>query len=330
MPDTVISDRGPQFASSFMQELSALLGIKLKMSTAYHPQMDGQTERMNQELEQYLRLFVNQRQSNWVQWLAIAEFSYNNKIQSSTQTTPFFANTGQHPRMGFEPRRETKVEVASDFAERMRKVHEELNAALLKAQEEMQRYADRERREAPQYKKGDKVMLSMENLATDRPSRKLAERQIGPYEIQEVLNPNAVLLKLPSNIRISPHVNVSHIRPYTAPSIPGQRESPQSPIVIDQDGTPRYELEEILDSRLKRGKLEYLVKWKNWTDESNTWEPSDNVDSADEALKEFHHQHPSAPRKVNQALFKSLIFRPYQNFTIPNRVPTSCLNVSEI
>jgi len=99
----VISDHGPQFASGFMKELNKLLGIDTKLSTAYHPQTDGQTERMNQELEQYLRMFMDYRQTNWPEWLAIAEFSYNNKIQKSIKISPFYANYGFNPQMGFEP-----------------------------------------------------------------------------------------------------------------------------------------------------------------------------------------------------------------------------------
>jgi len=93
----VISDHGPQFLSGFMKELNKILGIKMKLSTAYHPQTDGQTERMNQELEQYLRMFVDYHQMNWPEWLAIAEFLYNNKIQTSTKTLPFYANYGFNP-----------------------------------------------------------------------------------------------------------------------------------------------------------------------------------------------------------------------------------------
>jgi len=104
LPNMVISDHGPQFALGFMKELNKILGIDTKLSTAYHPQTDGQTERMNQELEQYLRMFMDYHQTNLPEWLAIAEFSYNNKIQKSIKISPFYANYGFNPRMGFEPR----------------------------------------------------------------------------------------------------------------------------------------------------------------------------------------------------------------------------------
>jgi len=97
LPNTVISSCGPQFASGFMKELNKILGIDTKLSTAYHLQTDGQMERMNQELEQYLRMFMDYCQTNWLGWLVIAEFSYNNKIQKSTKTLPFYANYGFEP-----------------------------------------------------------------------------------------------------------------------------------------------------------------------------------------------------------------------------------------
>jgi transposase InsO family protein len=103
LPRKVVSDRGPQFVAEFTQELYRMLGIKLAATTAYHPQGDGQTERVNQELEQYLRLFVNQRQDDWTDLLPLAEFQYNNHIHSSTQHPPFLLESGRLPRMGFEP-----------------------------------------------------------------------------------------------------------------------------------------------------------------------------------------------------------------------------------
>jgi len=94
LPESIISDRGPQFAVGVMRELNMMLGIDSKLSTAFHPQTDGQTERMNQELEQYLRMFIDYRQEQWPEWLGTAEFAYNNKVQTSTKVSPFKANAG--------------------------------------------------------------------------------------------------------------------------------------------------------------------------------------------------------------------------------------------
>ena len=147
-----------------MQELNRMLGIKSKLSTAFYPQTDRQTERVNQELEQYLRIFIDHRQEQWSDWLGIAEFAYNNKVHSSTKTSPFKANYRQDPRMGFEIRRKGKYEGAEKFVIKMKKVQEEAKVVLGKAQEKMKKYADRKRTEADKYKVGDLVMLSTKDL----------------------------------------------------------------------------------------------------------------------------------------------------------------------
>ena len=147
LPESVVSDRGPQFAAELTKELNQMLGIKTKLSTAFHPQTDGQTERMNQELEQYLRLFIEHRQKDWPEWLAAAEFTVNNKVHMATKISPFMANYGKELRMGEDIRKKGKVERAMEFVERMKKVYEEAEAALKKTQEEMKRYVDRGRKE---------------------------------------------------------------------------------------------------------------------------------------------------------------------------------------
>ena len=102
MPESIILDRGPQFAVGVMRELNFMLGIDSKLLTVFHPQTDGQTKRMNQELEQYLRIFIDHQQEQWLEWLGMAEFAYDNKVQIETKVLLFKANSGQDPRMGFE------------------------------------------------------------------------------------------------------------------------------------------------------------------------------------------------------------------------------------
>jgi len=145
--ESVVSDRGPQFAAELTKELNRMLGIKTKLSAAFHPQTDGQTERMNQEVEQYLRVFIKHRQKDWPEWLAMAEFAINNKVHTATKVSPFMANYGKEMRMGGDIRRKEKVESATEFVKRIKKVHEEVETALRKTQEEMKRHADRERKE---------------------------------------------------------------------------------------------------------------------------------------------------------------------------------------
>ena len=195
LPESMVLDRGFQFAVELTKELNRMLGIKTKLSTAFHPQTDGQTEQMNQELEQYLRFFIEHRQKDWPEWLAAAEFAINNKVHTATKVLLFMVNHGKEMRMGGDIRRKGKVESAKEFVERMKKVHKEAEVALRKTQEEMKRYADRRRKETEKWKKGDQVLLSTKDLVfKERPSKKLTERYIGPYVIKEVVSSNAVKL----------------------------------------------------------------------------------------------------------------------------------------
>jgi transposase InsO family protein len=149
LPTRIVSDRGPQFTAEFTSELYRLLGIKAAKTTAYHPQADGQTEWVNQELEQYLWLFTSERQDDWADLLSMAEFQYNNHIHSSTQQTPFLLDSGQHPRMGFELKQPAQMEAVNEFMDQMKMALEEAKAALNKAKDDMARYYNQKQLPTP-------------------------------------------------------------------------------------------------------------------------------------------------------------------------------------
>ena len=283
--ESVVSDRGPQFAAELMKELNRILGIKTKLSTAFHLQTDGQMERINQELEQYLRLFIKHRQKDWLEWLAAAEFAINNKVHTVTKVSPFMANYGKELRMGGDIRRKGKVESATVFVERMRKVQEEAEAALRKTQEEMKKYADRGRKETEVWKKGDRVLLSTKDLVfKERPTKKLTERYMGPYMIEEVVLSNIVKLRLPSLMRIHPVVNVSWIVCYKE-HVKGQKKEEGKPVKVE--GIKEWEVEKILNKKKMRGVEKYLIRWKGFTAEGDTWERRENLKNAEELIEEF-------------------------------------------
>ena len=253
----MVSDRGPQFAAELTKELNRMLGIKTKLSTAFHPQMDGQMEQMNQELEQYLWFFVEHRQRDWPEWLASAEFAVNNKIHTATKVSLFMVNYRRELRMGGDIRKKGKVESATEFVERMKKVHEEAEAVLKKIQEEMKKYADRSRKETEKWKKGDRVLLSTKDLVfKERPVQKLTERYIGPYAIEEIVSTNAVKLRLPSLMRIHLVVNVSRIVWYKKQV---KRQKKEEGKLIEVEGIEEWEVEKILNKRKIRGVEKYLV-----------------------------------------------------------------------
>jgi hypothetical protein len=307
LPRSVLSDRGSQFVAEFTRELYRLLGIKLATSSAYHPQTDGQTERSNQELEQYLRLFVSERQDDWDELLPLAEFSYNNHVHSSTQQTPFMLDSGRHPRMGFEPQQpRSHVESVNEFKDRMGKGLEEAKAALTKAKDEYAQYYNRRRTPAPEYKTGDMVFLDASDIKTTRPSKKLAHRRLGPYMVEEKVG-HSYRLRLPPTLhRLWPVFPVTKLTPAPPDPIPGRRrDEPPPPILMD--GQEEYEVEDILDSRLRYRRLEYLVKWRGYDTGQNSWIPRSDV-FAPEIVTNFHRQHPGAPRQISAAFFDTISF----------------------
>jgi transposase InsO family protein len=308
LPECVLSDRGPQFIAAFTRELYRLLRIKLAHSTAYYPQTDGQTKRVNQEMEQFLRLFVNERQDDWDELLPIGEFAYNNHVHSSTQQTPFMADIGRHPRMGFEPRQpRSEIESVNEFADRMERGLEEAKAALSKAKDEYAQYCNRRRSPAPDLKPGDLVYVEADDIATTRPSAKLGHRRLGPWPIEARVGHGAYRVRLPPFLRrlhpVFPIVKLTLVEP---DPIPGRLPVPPPPPILI-DGEEEYVVERILDSRWRYRRLEYLVKWEGYDVGHNSWVPSRDIHAPD-AVVDFHRQHSGAPRQVNAASFDSISF----------------------
>jgi hypothetical protein len=301
LPKRIIHDRDTRFISKYSKELFSLLGITQNPSTAYHPQTDGQTERMNQSIEQYLRLFVNHRQDNWKEWLPLVEFSYNNSIHSATKETPFFLNYGQHPWTGKEASRTPRVPAAGQFAHQMKSIHEEAAAALRQSADKAKRSHDAHARPSTEYKPGSKVYLEATNITTTRPMKKLDDKRHGPFEIIEKVGASAYKLKLPNSwSAVHPVFNESLLTLFREPQFHSQQKpSPPPPEIIE--GQEEYEVEEILDSRRKGRwkKLEYLVHWKGYGKEEDTWEPANMIDNSMELVKKFHEKNPNRPGPTN-------------------------------
>ena len=163
LPTGIVSDRGPQFASQVMKDICKRLGIQPRLSTAYHRQTDGQTERINRDLKQYLHIFTSEKQNEWVSWLLLAQFSYNTKKQLSTEKSLFEVTQSYQPKMGFE-QRTTKAPAAEELTKQMEETLEQTKENIEKSKACMKRQADRHRSQALDYEIGDKVWLSTENL----------------------------------------------------------------------------------------------------------------------------------------------------------------------
>jgi hypothetical protein len=306
LPDTIISDRGPQFVAEFWKHLCRILEIDARLSTAYHPETDGQTEVENRELEKYLRIYVNYLQDDWFQWLALAEFSANNAESATTKASPFFANLGYHPRLSFDLRPETDPpksqkerldrKMALDKAKELKVLWEKLQDEIGLAQSRMERFADQHRRPAPAYKVGDMVWLSAKNLRTQRPSVKLDHKNEGPYKVLEKVGATSYRLKIPEETKIHPVFHSNLLRLDREDPLPGQNQPPLGPVIIDEgEEDEEYEVERILDSRLyKRNQLQYRVDWVGWPPDKK-WYPARNFEHSPEVIKQFHAAYPKKP-----------------------------------
>jgi transposase InsO family protein len=289
-PKKIISDRGTQYAARFAIALNTLFGIQTGLSTAYHPETDGQTERLNQELELYLRLYTNFMQDDWLDWLATAEFAYNNRIHSSTDHSPFFLEYGRHPHVPLAlPSVTTTNPAANEFANTLSQAREAATQALNRTAENMKKYADTRRRHSPSYYLGQKVWLDTRNINTGRPSKKLDVKRTGPFEILSEISPLTYKLKLPPSWKIHPVFHVSLLRPANIdeelhPRIVDDTLRPP-PDIIEQE--EEYEVESILEHRGGKRRREYLVKWFGYPMSETTWETKKNLRHAQDIVLNY-------------------------------------------
>lgn len=294
LPLSIISDRGPQFASQLSRSLNELLSIKTSLSTAFHPQTDGQTERTNQEVEKYLQMFVNHQQTNWSSWLAIAEFSFNNATRSSTSHSPFFLNYGLHPRTPTSPPNSSKIPALDEWLSELSSARSAAEKALKKSAEYMKTSYDKRHSPNPDYRIGEKVWLSAKNINQTRPSPKLSFKRLGPFEITKKLTPVNYELKLPPSLAIHNRFHVTLLSKYTEPFAPEQKLDNPPPIEVQ--GQEEFEVKEILDSRKKGRGVQFLVKWKGFNVEENSWEKPANLANAPDLIKAFYKKFPNKPR----------------------------------
>jgi hypothetical protein len=295
LPDEIISDRGRQFTSGFWTRLMELCDVKRNLSTAYHPETDGQTERTNQVLEQYLRIYCDYQQDDWARLLPLAEFAYNNSEHSATGVSPFYATYGYHPEFNVTIRQdESKNETAETLAEKIQTIQSNLKDKLQQAQERYKKYYDRKIMDVPDFRVGDKVWLIRKNIKTTRPTSKLDYKRLGPYTITAEINPRAYRLALPKEMKIHNVFHVSLLEKYDGNRIPGRIAEP-SP-AVEVEGQEEWIVRRILDSRRRYGRLEYRVDWDGYGPEDWTWEPATNLSNAPEAVQDFYQRYPNKPR----------------------------------
>lgn len=304
VPAKIVSDRDPRFTSIFWRSLWQQLGTKLLMSTAFHPQTDGQTERANRTLEEGLRAYVSRRQDDWDQHLIPLEIAYNNSVQASTGFTPFYLNSGQHFQLPLHRALlPENVSANPSSADRLSQLARDLSAAesnLVAAQQRQSSYADESRR-GVEFQVGDQVLLSTEHLKlkVDTQTTKLMPKFIGPFPVVRKISAVAYELQLPKNIRVHPVFHISKLKTYHDGSSAFPLRSASSglsrpPPDLLPDGEEAWEVEAVVSSRSRRfGRIprtEYLVKWKGYPEYEKTWEPEENLREAADKIKQYEQE----------------------------------------
>ncbi|KAL0159058.1 hypothetical protein M9458_047134, partial [Cirrhinus mrigala] len=268
LPEEIVSDRGPQFTSHVWRAFFKILGITVNLSSGYHPQTNGQTERKIQELGRYLRAYCQDDQHSWSRFLPWAEYAQNSLRQDTTGLTPFQCVLGYQPPLFPWTEEPSNVQAPITIFSRQRT--------------------------APLYQPGDLVWLSTRDLRLRLPCRKLSPRYIGPFRILRQINNVTYQLQLPPRYRIHPTFHVSLLKPFSpsVTDVPGAEAGPPPLEILDQPSV--YTVREVLDSRRRGGRLEYLIDWEGYGPEERSWVLRDDVlDPL--LLLEFHRSHPNRP-----------------------------------
>jgi hypothetical protein len=241
--------------------------------------------------------------------LPAAEFTYNNHVHSSTQQVLFMMDTGQLPRMGFEPNSMRSAdELVNEFRDRIVAGVAETKAALAKAKDEFKLYYNHQHVPAPEIKVGDQVWVDVSDIKTARPSPKFSDKRLGPFQVMQVVGKGAYKLQLPPHYSqlhpVFPVVKLELVKPDL---FPGRPWNDKPPPILQTDGDERWEVDEILKAWVWYGILWYMVRWKGYGPEHDKWVKHSDVFAKD-AIDAYYHQYPNTPHQIASAAFNSLSF----------------------
>ncbi|MBW0521914.1 hypothetical protein O181_061629 [Austropuccinia psidii MF-1] len=286
------------FISYVFSKLCLPLKISRDLSTSFHPETYEQIERVNQILEQYLWMYVSYHQDDWHTWLPLAEFTYNNSEHSSTKQSPFFTIYGRNS--SFDSIHISQDSPSGNLSTKIQSVQKGFKEELESAIRRIKKYADRNRSIPPDFQPVDKVWLASKNIKITRPTKKLSERWLVPLEVIKKIGSHAYHLMLPQQWKsVHPVFHVSLLEPVKQSSIPNCHQLPPPPVLVEEQ--EEWEVAQVMDSKLRRGKSWYLVEWKGFSEdpERTTWEPASNVTNSPDLVKDFQSLYPDKPGPNN-------------------------------
>ena len=315
LPDKIISNRDLRFTSHFGRALTKKLGVEQNLSSAFHPQTDGLSERKNQWIEQYLRIVTSQHPEDWTNWLALATAVHNNRRNATTGLSPSQILLGIEPLLVPQKETPTGNQLAKERIKLMKQHRQEAIDAL-------QRAAGKVPEPSRVFTKGSQVWLEATHLKLPYQVSKLNPKRYGPFPIAEVISPIAYRLLLPNNWRIHDVFHASLLTPYRETGNHRPNFSRPPPDLVD--GEEEQEIERIISHRRygKMRKLQYLIKWKGFPESDNEWVDPTHMHASD-LLSKYHRKHPLD--SIKAAAGSSRSSSPSSPITQCLPTPSTCL-----
>ena len=297
LPKVLVSDRDTRFVSELWEKFCNKFQIQRAMGSAWHPQSDGQTERVHRTLEQVLRTYLQTDESRWEELLPAAELAYNCTVHSSTGMTPFEVMIGENPLRAIDLDLHETLEptISPPMTKLFQQLVDKAGAHILQAQAAQKHYADRHRREM-EYQVGQRVWVST-RFMPPRGASKFQPRFIGPFKILKRIGKVAYLLELPASMQVHPVFHVSLLQADKPRPEEMRANDPWEAVNPDRPEVPEYEVEHLLDSRGSGNNEEFLVKWKGFPEEEATWEPVEHLENSKDLIRAFKTQRTRARRK---------------------------------